>query len=51
MSALDLINKKYGDRTIRLAVEGFNKNWPMKRPLKTPNYTTQWSDLPMVYVR
>lgn len=51
MSTLDLINKKYGDRTIRLAAEGFNKNWSMRRQLKTPNYTTQWSDLPMVYVR
>jgi DNA polymerase V len=51
MSTLDLINKKYGERTIRLAAEGFNQDWSMKRQLKTPNYTTQWSDLPIVYVR
>ncbi|MBA2649527.1 MAG: Y-family DNA polymerase [Legionella sp.] len=51
MDTLDLINKKYGARTVRLAAEGFNKSWSMKRQLKTPNYTTQWSDLPTVFVR
>jgi DNA polymerase V len=51
MNTLDLINNKYGARTIRLAAEGFSKGWSMKRQLKTPNYTTQWSDLPIVYAR
>lgn len=51
MNTLDFINNKYGARTLRLAAEGFNKKWSMKRQLITPNYTTQWSDLPTVYVR
>jgi len=51
MNTLDLINNKYGARTIRLAAEGFSKSWSMKNQLKTPSYTTQWSDLPTAYVR
>jgi DNA polymerase V len=51
LDVMDLINTKYGERTIRLAAEGFQKTWSMKRQLKTPNYTTRWSELPIVYAR
>lgn len=51
MNAMDLVNKKYGERTIRLAAEGFKKEWSMKRQLKSPNYTTRWSELPIVIAR
>ena len=44
MNTLDLINNKCGPRTIRLAAEGFNKDWSMKRQLKSPNFTTQWQE-------
>ncbi|KTC64538.1 UmuC (plasmid) [Legionella adelaidensis] len=49
MALIDGINKKYGPRTLRLAAEGLNKEWSMKRQLKSPNYTTQWTELPIVY--
>lgn len=48
MQVMDRINTKYGSRTIRLAAEGFNKAWSMSRQLKSPHYTTRWSDLPTV---
>ncbi|RUQ85120.1 Y-family DNA polymerase [Legionella septentrionalis] len=51
MNLMDTINEKYGSRTIRLAAEGFKKQWSMRRELKSPNYTTQWLELPTVYVR
>lgn len=46
MATLDTVNKKYGKGTIKLAAEGTKKNWVMRRDLKSPNYTTDWNDLP-----
>lgn len=48
MSILDAINLKYGRHTIKLAAEGYSKSWAMKSDLKSPAYTTQWSELPLV---
>lgn len=48
MSVLDAINAKYGRSTIRLAAEGYSKPWAMRAQLKSPAYTTRWSDLPRV---
>lgn len=48
MSVLDKINHKYGRSTIRLAAEGYSKPWDMRAELKSPAYTTRWSDVPQV---
>ena len=48
MSVFDAINKKFGRHTLYLAAEGCSTPWSMKRQMKSPNYTTQWSDLPIV---
>ena len=48
MTLLDSVNRKYGQHTIKLAAEGFSKSWAMKSELRSPAYTTQWSDLPRV---
>jgi DNA polymerase V len=48
MAILDEINHKYGRNTMKLAAEGFSKSWAMKSELKSPAYTTKWSDLPIV---
>lgn len=42
---MDLLNKHYGDGTIRIASEGINKKWDMKRSFLSPNYTTDWKDI------
>ena len=50
MSVFDAINQKFGRHALYLAAEGCGKLWSMKRQMKSPNYTTQWSDLPVVVV-
>jgi DNA polymerase V len=47
MTVFDLINQKYGRSTIRLAAEGYSKPWAMRAQLKSPAYTTRWTDLPV----
>jgi len=45
MSTIDSINQKYKRGTIKLASEGVNKSWAMKRCYKSPNYTGDWSEI------
>lgn len=51
MTVIEQINNRFGRSTVRLAAEGYSKPWSMKRQLKSPSYTTQWSELPVVYIR
>ncbi|WP_157066479.1 DUF4113 domain-containing protein, partial [Legionella drozanskii] len=46
--AFDSINTRFGRETIRLASEGASKPWAMRAELKSPAYTTRWTDLPFV---
>lgn len=48
MSVFEQINQKYGRSTIRLAAEGYSKTWDMRAELKSPAYTTRWSEVPQV---
>ena len=48
MNVFDGINQKFGRHTIKLASEGFSKSWAMRSNMKSPHYTTQWSDLPVI---
>lgn len=48
MSVFEQINQKYGRSTIRLAAEGYSKPWAMRAELKSPAYTTRWSEVPQV---
>jgi DNA polymerase V len=43
---LDNINEKLGKDTIKLAVEGFNREWRPKDDLAPPSYTTNILELP-----
>ena len=45
---LDKINAMYGRGTIFHLSEGIKKLWQMKREMLTPNYTTSWSQIPVV---
>lgn len=45
METIDTINKRFPNK-LKLASEGTNRTWAMKRDLKSPNYTTDWKDLP-----
>jgi DNA polymerase V len=51
MSALDGINQRYGRGVVRLAVEGVDHSWQMRRRNLSPGYTTSWEGLPVVRAR
>lgn len=48
MATLDSINNKYTKGNIKLASEGVDKVWAMRRSFKSPNYTGDWNELPKV---
>ena len=48
MAAMDAINGRWGRGTMRVAAEGIDKAWRMKRGKLSPRYTTEWSELPTV---
>lgn len=45
MVAMDLINRKMGKESLKVASEGFKRPWKMKQENKSPCYTTNWNDL------
>ena len=45
MNTIDRINGRYGSSTIRLASEGIEKSWKMRRESVSPCYTTRFDDL------
>jgi DNA polymerase V len=51
MSALDTLNDRYGRGSLRIASEGVAKEkrqWAMRQERRTPHYTTNWADIPIV---
>ena len=51
MGVIDGINGKYGRGTMRLAAEGVEKVWQMRRGNLSPRYTTEWDSLAVVQAR
>lgn len=51
MTAVDAINQRYGRGAIGIASAGpagATKHWQMRQERKTPAYTTNWAELPIV---
>ena len=48
MQSLDDINFRYGHSTLRLAAEGIEKKWRMKKEKISPCYTTRFDELMIV---
>ena len=48
MRVMDAINGRMGQDTLQLASSGIEKTWRMRRGAKSPNHTTDWSDIPRV---
>ncbi len=48
MRAMDRINACWGCGTLRLATEGVDPAWRMRRGMMSPCYTTRWAELPVV---
>ncbi len=50
MQALDSLNRRYGKNTVRYAAEDLSKRWEPKHQLRSPRYTSQWSELPVARI-
>jgi DNA polymerase V len=49
MRALDALNTDYGARTVRVGnVGGKRPAWAMRQAFRSPRYTTNWKELPVV---
>jgi DNA polymerase V len=51
MKALDAANAKWGRGTIFLAAEGIEKPWQVKSEFRSPAYTSDWNEIPVVKAR
>ena len=45
MNTFDFINQKYGKSSLRIASEGIEKKWLMKRSKCSSNFTTSIKEL------
>lgn len=48
MKALDALNDRFGRGTVKVSTQGSYRDWQMKQDRRSPNYTTDWDDLPLV---
>jgi DNA polymerase V len=48
MDALDGLNKRFGRGTVKVSTQGAHKGWQMRQERKSPNYTTDWGEVPVV---
>lgn len=46
MRVMDAINRKMGQGSLTLAASGIRQRWAMRRERKSPNYTTDWNEIP-----
>lgn len=47
MGAIDSINKNMGKNTVFLASQGTERSWQMVSQRKSPDFTTNWEELPI----
>jgi DNA polymerase V len=47
MSVMDTINRRMGKGSMTIAASGTQQRWAMRRDSKSPNYTTDWDELPV----
>lgn len=48
MQCLDSINHRYGDGTLKIATTAQKRVWQMRREFLSPQYTSQWRDIPKI---
>lgn len=48
LQALDAINEQYGKGTVRYAAEDLSQAWQPRQQLRSPRYTTNWDELPVL---
>lgn len=47
MEALDKSNSRFGVKKIKIAASGQKQEWKMRSEMRSPNYTTDWQQLPV----
>jgi DNA polymerase V len=45
MKALDELNRRMGRDTVKIAVQGFGRDWQLRQERKSRCYTTRWQEL------
>jgi len=53
MAVMDRINEQHGRRAIQLASQGLpsqQQEWGMRQRMRSPQYTTRWSDLRRIHI-
>ncbi len=48
MDTIDGLNKRFGRGTLKVSTQGAYKVWQMRQERKSPGYTTNWDDIPVV---
>jgi len=48
MQCFDSINHRYGQGTLKLGAQGQSERWQMKRHFLSPQYTSNWRDIPKI---
>ena len=48
MLCLDKINNRYGQGTLKLGSEGKSEVWQMRREFLSPQFTSNWKDIPKI---
>jgi DNA polymerase V len=48
MKALDAVNSRFGKGAASFGLPAPDAPWRMRQERKTPNYTSRWSDIPLV---
>lgn len=51
MQVIDAVNARFGKQSLRLAVCGYKRSWKTRQDHVSPSYTTQWSELLVVYAK
>jgi DNA polymerase V len=48
MAVIDGLNQRYGRGTVKVSTQGAFKTWQMNQHHKSPSYTTDWQQVPVV---
>ncbi len=48
MPALDTLNQRFGRGTVKVSTQGAYQDWQMRQERKSPNYTSDWDEVPIV---
>ena len=48
MKAMDKLNQRYGRDTVFISAQGTQVKWGMRRHFLTPQYTTNWKNIPLI---